>query len=287
MAWKLASASGSCRACVESGQAGLESGLRGGRAHPSPPRGTLVLRGRPAGFAWLLGRFSPRPCSTGGQEGGRPVQGETEGPPCGGLGHLAKTVGPDSQPHMAASASVRSGRLLSPAVRAARHQHRSPSPPRWSLSTRCPWSRSPLPVRLPSWTRRGGALRSWLVGLAGLEHHRLMEKQDSDGGPATRTRLQVSSVQRDPGREGPGTLPAGASRAGSRRPSPAGGEGADGGPATQGCGLSWTPGPGTSTEEVAAWWAQCSWDLGAGGRGSAPGQPGRGVGAGGLEPGGP
>ena len=131
----------------------------------------------------------------------------------------------------------------------------------------------------------GGALRSRLVGLAGLERHRWMEKQDSDGGPATRRCLQVSSVQRDPGREGPGTLPAGASRAGSRRPSPAGGEGADGGPATQRCGLSWTPGPGTSTEEVAAWWAQCSWALGAGGSGSEPGQPARGVGGGGLEPG--
>lgn len=93
--------------------------------------------------------------------------------------------------------------------------------------------------------RRGGAgwaLRSQLVGLTGLERHCSMEKQDADGGPASRRRPQVSLVQRDLRREGPGTLPAGASRAGSGRPSPAGGEGADGHPATQGCGLSWMPG---------------------------------------------
>ena len=70
-------------ACVASGQAGLETGPRGGRAHPSPPRGTPVLGGRPAGSAGLPGGFCPHPCSAGGREGGRPVQGGTEGPHAG------------------------------------------------------------------------------------------------------------------------------------------------------------------------------------------------------------
>ena len=213
------------------------------------------------------------------------MQGKTEGPPCGVLGRLAKTVGPDSQPRMAPSASVRFGRLLSPtAVRAACHQHHSPSPPRWSLSTRCPWSRSPLPVRLPSWTRRGGlevpASGPCRSGASPL---------DGEAGFG-----RCSSDQEVPpgvvGPEGPGTgRPRDTAGRGltSRKPSalPSGWGGGIWRPSHPGVRLELDARAGTSTEEVAAWWAQCSWALGAGGRGSEPGQPARGVGGGGLEPG--
>lgn len=269
-------------ACVESGQAGLETGPQGGCTHLSPLRGVPVVGGRPAGFAGVLGRFCPLPCLTGGWEGGKPVQGETEGPPCWGLGHLAKTVGSDSQPRMAAqghlvavSASVHSGRLLSPpAVGAARLWHHSLLPPRWSLSTRCPWSWSPLPVHLPPWTLAAGRGGVGLEVPAGGPHRSGASLLNGEAGCG-----RWSSIQEAPpgvaGPEGPATgRPRDTAGRGltSRKRSalPSGRGGGRWPPSHPGVRLELdarSAGQGTSTEEVASWWAQCSWDLGAGDRG--------------------
>lgn len=272
---------------MASGQAGLETGPRGGRAHPSPPRGSPVLGGRPAGSAGLLGGLCPHRCSAGGREGGRPVQGGAEGPrvgsrlSCRGRGpRSSATCLPGAAlrpPDCVCLCWLRGSSLLLPSERlvvriTAHHLLPGPRPPG------APGA-DPRPQSVSPWTR--GALRSWLEGLAGLEHHRSREKQDVDGGPASRRRPQVSSIHRDPGREGPGTLPAGGLTSRKRWALPSGWGGGRWWPSHQGCGLSWR---GASMEEVAAWWAQCSWDLGAGGRGSDPGRPGRGVG--GVEHGG-
>lgn len=225
----------------------------------------------------------------------QPVAGKEEGlcregqkVPARGPGCPAKAAGPGPQPRacpgppgcpLTVSASAGSGAPLS-SCRLSGSSSAS-QPVACSL---VPVHQAPLELILapsPSPHGLGGALRSWLEGLAGLEHHRSREKQDVDGGPASRRRPQVSSIQRDPGWEGPGTLPAGGLTSRKRSALPSRWGGGRWRPSHQGCGLSWR---GASMEEVAAWWAQCSWDLGAGGRGSDPGLPGRSVG--GVEHGG-
>ena len=170
--------------------------------------------------------------------------------PMRGPGCLAKTAGPGSQPPCLPGAALLPLDCvclcwLPGAPLSSCRLSGSSSASQPIASSLVYVHQTPLELILapsPSPHGLGGALRSWLVGLAGLQHHRSREKQDVDGGPASRRRPQVSLVQRDPGREGPGTLPAGGLTSRKWSALPSGWGGGRWRPSHQGCGLSWTPG---------------------------------------------